>query len=868
MLSNEIRRKFLDFFIANGHKQINSSGLIPSEDPTLLFTNAGMVQFKDTFLGLENREYLKASSCQKCLRAGGKHNDLENVGRTSRHHTFFEMLGNFSFGDYFKDEAIKFAWTFLTDILKLPKEKLFITIFENDNDAEAIWLKYVDKNKIFRLGEKDNFWSMGDTGPCGPCSEILYDMSEDAIDDSDIDICDGERYLEIWNLVFMEYNRDVDGNLENLPKPSIDTGMGLERLASILQNVKSNYDTDLFSYLIDYCSKENNIAYGKEINTDISYRVLADHARAATFLISDGVTPSSDGRGYVLRRILRRAIRHSKMLGIDEPFIYKMAELVIKNMKDFYVELGKNTDNILSIIKNEEKKFLSTIDKGLEHLNIFLKNSSDSNILSGDCIFKLYDTYGFPVDLIEDILKNSDFVMDLEGYEEEMLKQRNSSKTSSKFKASLNENLNLDIISKKIKEGFQGYKDFQTKSRLIGIIKDNEIVDVAFKGERVSLIFDRTPFYAESGGQISDKGKALYGNEIVEIFDVQKTKDDIFLHESILKNGDIKTGDTFDLEIDLNRRVKISSHHTATHILHYALREVLGTHVRQAGSLVEDSRLRFDFSHFSNISEEMINEIERLCNIKIQENNDINIFENVNYKKAIKDGANAFFEEKYGDYVRVVKIGDYSQELCGGTHIEKTGSLGLLTISSEGAISSGIRRIEAYTSVNAYDYYLSLKNNIYKSSHLLGSSISQIPEEIDRIKKDNKELKIKINNLEKLKSKDIAKDLDKKSISINGIKVITYLSQETSAEELKSLWDEIKKNHENVIGILGSNNGNKSVLICASNTKNSSFDCKKAINIISEKFGGRGGGNKNLAQAGCKEISDLKIAIEVIKNLL
>ena len=868
MLSSEIRRRFLDFFIANGHKQINSSGLIPSEDPTLLFTNAGMVQFKDTFLGLENREYFKASSCQKCLRAGGKHNDLENVGRTSRHHTFFEMLGNFSFGDYFKDDAIKFAWTFLTDILKIPKEKLFITIFENDDDAETIWLKYVDKNRIFRLGEKDNFWSMGDTGPCGPCSEILYDMSLDTVDELNIDISDGEKYLEIWNLVFMQYNRDIEGNLEDLPKPSIDTGMGLERLASILQKVKSNYDTDLFTYLIDFCSEENNIRYGKDVNTDISYRVLADHARAATFLISDGVTPSSDGRGYVLRRILRRAIRHYKMLGINEPFIYKMSELVVKNMKDFYVELEKNSDNILSIIKNEEEKFLSTIDKGLEHLNIFLKNSSDSKILGGDCIFKLYDTYGFPVDLIEDILKNSDFAMDIKGYEEEMLKQRNSSKTSSKFKAYFNENLNLDIISKKIKEGFQGYKSFQTKSKLIGIIKDNEIVDIASKGERISLIFDKTPFYAESGGQISDKGQALYENKNIEIFDVQKTKENIFLHESILKNGSIKTGDTFDLEIDFNRRVKISSHHTATHILHYALREVLGTHVRQAGSLVEDSRLRFDFSHFSNISEEIINKIEKLCNIKIQENNDINIFENVDYKKAIKDGANAFFEEKYGDYVRVVKIGNYSQELCGGTHIQKTGSLGLITISSEGAISSGIRRIEAYTSVDAYDYYLSLKNNVYKSSQLLGSSINHVPDEINRIKKENKDLKIKINNFEKLKSRDIAKNLDENSILINGIKVITYLSQETSADELKSLWDEIKKNHDNIIGILGSNNGNKSVLICASNMSGSSFDCKKAINLISEEFGGRGGGNKNLAQAGCKKISDLKIAIEVIRNLL
>ena len=537
MLSADIRKKFLDYFKSRNHSSIESSSLIPTEDPTLLFTNAGMVQFKDIFLGEETRDYSTACSCQKSLRAGGKHNDLENVGRTRRHHTFFEMLGNFSFGDYFKEDAIQFAWEFLTIELKLNKEKLFVTVFNEDDEAERIWAKYIDKERIFRLGEEDNFWSMGDTGPCGPCSEIIYDMGDEP--EKNIDITDGERYLEIWNLVFMQFNRDEKGRMTPLPKPSIDTGMGLERLASILQGVSSNYDTDLFKYLIEYSACKKGVPYNTDSAVDISYRVLADHTRAATFLISDGVIPSSEGRGYVLRRILRRAIRHCRLLGIDEPFIFELSNQVIEFMKPFYVELAKNKENIMSIIKNEEEKFLQTIDRGLDQLNSSLELSKATMVLSGKDIFKLYDTFGFPVDLIEDILKSTDYTMDIQGYEEEMLEQKKSSKVASKFKAIISDSLNLNDIGKKITDGFVGYNQNETDSLIVGIVKDNELVTQVKEGDKVSFIFDKTPFYAESGGQISDKGIGKKESGIIEIFNVQKTKDNFYLHQSIVKKRNI-----------------------------------------------------------------------------------------------------------------------------------------------------------------------------------------------------------------------------------------------------------------------------------------------------------------------------------------
>ncbi len=866
MLSADIRKKFLNYFKSRNHSIIESSSLIPTEDPTLLFTNAGMVQFKDIFLGEETRDYSTACSCQKSLRAGGKHNDLENVGQTRRHHTFFEMLGNFSFGDYFKEDAIQFAWEFLTIELKLNKEKLFVTVFNEDDEAERIWTKYIDKERIFRLGEEDNFWSMGDTGPCGPCSEIIYDMGDEP--EKNIDITDGERYLEIWNLVFMQFNRDEKGKMTPLPKPSIDTGMGLERLASILQGVSSNYDTDLFKYLIEYSASKKGVPYNTDSAVDISYRVLADHTRAATFLISDGVMPSSEGRGYVLRRILRRAIRHCRLLGIDEPFIFELSNQVIDFMKPFYVELEKNKENIMSIIKNEEEKFLQTIDRGLDQLNSSLELSKATKVLSGKDIFKLYDTFGFPVDLIEDILKSTDYTMDIQGYEEEMLEQKKSSKVASKFKAIISDSLNLNDIGKKITDGFVGYNENATDSLIVGIVKDNELVTQVKEGDKVSFIFDKTPFYAESGGQISDKGIGKKESGIIEIFNVQKTKDNFYLHQSIVKKGIFKLGDKLVLEINTDYRFSISSHHSATHIIHYALRNILGTHVRQAGSLVEDSRLRFDFSHFNNIDDITIKSIERLCNEKIIENSKVTINENVEYKKAIKEGANAFFEEKYGDLVRVVKIGDYSMELCGGTHVKSSGDLGSITISSENSISSGIRRIEAYTSIPSYNFLLNLRDKLNVSSRLLSASLEKVPDEIERLKKENIELKHKIIEFEKSMSKGLASQLKEDAVIIEGVKVISFLTNDMTANELKSLWDELKEGEAKAIGLLGSNNQSNSILICASTNEVDNFDCKEVMSLISKSYGGKGGGKKNLAQAGFNNISSIDEGLEIIKTQL
>tara|TARA_B100000959_G_scaffold287590_1_gene374636 strand:- start:115 stop:2742 length:2628 start_codon:yes stop_codon:yes gene_type:complete len=875
MKSPDIRRKFLSFFEQRGHHLVQSSSLIPHNDSTLLFTNAGMVQFKDVFLGREKTSYTRAVSCQKALRAGGKHNDLENVGRTRRHHTFFEMLGNFSFGDYFKDEAINFAWQFLTEELQIPSEKLFITIHQDDTEAEKIWREQLNipPDRLFKLGDKDNFWSMGDTGPCGPCSEILYDIGETFADCKDSEHCTVEcdcgRYLEIWNLVFMQFDKSEEGKLSDLPKPSIDTGMGLERLASILQNVESNYDTDLFGYLIKYVANSLSIQYGDDEESDISMRVLADHSRAVTFLISDGVIPSSEGRGYVLRRILRRAVRHYKKLGINEPFLFKLSELIIHEMSDPYLELANQNTNVISIIRNEEEKFLSTIDRGLEQLNEAMAASEKTKILSGKNIFKLYDTFGFPVDLIEDILRDTNYSLDLKSYEEEMLKQKQSSKKASKFKSSIADTLNLnDVLQVDTQTTFHGYEKLICESKIIAIIKDDEVVFSAKKGEKISLIFAETPFYAESGGQVGDKGTASNESLLIDIIDTQKSKEGLFVHSAIVKDGNLKNGDKCKLLVEGTARERIASHHTATHILHSCLRDILGTHVRQAGSLVESNRLRFDFSHFSNIDRDTLSEIERLCNERIRLNSLVEIRDNVDYKKAIKDGATAFFEEKYEDVVRVVKIGDFSMELCGGIHVQHTGDLGFLHISSEGAISSGIRRIEAHVVDSGYKHISDLKHGLGDASVLLNSSLDQVPAAIERIQKENNELKIKLSHIEKGQLEKLAKTILDSSEVISGIRLVSYLGNDMSVNQLKTLWDYLKEKRKKIIGLLATNNSKKSIIICAASADIKEFDCRKIIEDISSKFKGKGGGKRNLAQAGCDEIDNLDSGLEIIKNLL
>ena len=874
MKSSDIRKKFLDFFNDKSHGLVESSGLIPKNDPTLLFTNAGMVQFKNVFLDLEKFKHARAASCQKSLRAGGKHNDLENVGRTSRHHTFFEMLGNFSFGDYFKEDAISFAWEFLTKELKIDKNRLYITVHNGDNEAREIWLNSIkiNKDRIYKLGDKDNFWSMGDTGPCGPCSEIMYDIGEansNCLNPENCSVeCECGRFLEIWNLVFMQFNRGEDGQLTPLPRPSIDTGMGLERLASVLQDVKSNYDTDLFEYLTNYVATFLGTEYGKDNETDISIRVLSDHARAVTFLISDGVIPSSEGRGYVARRILRRAVRHNKKLGISDPFLHNLVGLVVEEMKSFYPELGSQKDNIISIVINEEKKFLSTIDRGFDQLKEAMSMSSRTKVLSGKDVFKLYDTYGFPVDLIEDIVSETDYVLDMKAYEEEMLNQKNSSKKASKFKnlvgeaIDLTKIINLDNITK-----FVGYNSLDLESKILAIIKDDEIVSSAFEKERVGVVLKSSPFYAESGGQIGDKGVIETSSSIIDVFDTQKTKEGFFIHSGIVKRGEVRNGDKANGRVDKIFRDRISEHHSATHILHSSLREILGTHIRQAGSLVKSDRLRFDFSHFSNIDNDTLKEIENLSNERIRMNNEIVIQENVEYKKAIKNGATAFFEDKYGDFVRVVRIGDFSMELCGGTHINSSGQIGSLYISSESSISSGIRRIEAHVGESGFKYISNIKDFLTTSSSLLNSSIEKVPNSIERIQKENDALRLKVSSFEKKATKSLADQVLSDCESFDDIKIVSYLGKDMTSSQLKNLWDDLKKN-KNVIALLASNNRESSIIICAASKGIKNFDCKVFLNEIATNINGKGGGKSNLAQFGCDTINSLDEIVVLIKNQL
>ena len=874
MKSTDIRKKFLNFFENKSHTCVTSSSLIPKNDPTLLFTNAGMVQFKNIFLGSEKIDYSRATSCQKSLRAGGKHNDLENVGRTSRHHTFFEMLGNFSFGDYFKEDAISYAWEFLTKELSIDKDKLYITVHKDDEEARDIWINTIniEESRIYKLGDKDNFWSMGDTGPCGPCSEIMYDIGPESVECPNVKNCtiecDCGRFLEIWNLVFMQFNRDEEGTLSKLPKPSIDTGMGLERLASILQNVKSNYDTDLFRYLIVYVAKFLNIEYGKDFNIDTSIRVLSDHARALTFLISDGVTPSSEGRGYVARRILRRAVRHYKKLGISEPFLHNLVDLVVKDMEDFYPELRQQRENLISIVLNEEKKFLSTIDRGFDQLKEAMDATSETKVLKGKDVFRLYDTYGFPVDLIEDIVRDTDYSLDMKSYEEEMLNQKNSSKKASKFKSTISDNIDLTkIMNSESTTTFIGYKSVESESKIIGIIKDNEIVSNAKEKERISIVLDATPFYAESGGQIGDKGLLKTSSANIDIFDTQKTKEGFFIHNGIVREGEISNGEKVNALVDGDFRAKIAEHHSATHILHSALREVLGTHIRQAGSLVKSDRLRFDFSHFSNIDERILKDIEDLCNERIRMNNEIVIEENVEYKKAIKSGATAFFEDKYGDLVRVVRIGDFSIELCGGIHIERSGQIGSLYIASESSISSGIRRIEAHVSDSGILYIGKIRKALQDSSIILNSSVEKVPDSIKRLQKENDKLRLDLSKFEKEATKNLAKQVLNDGDKMYDITIVSYLGSNMSSSELKNLWDSLKKKKD-IIGVLASNNKDSSIIICAANLEKKNFDCRDFLNILSSKINGKGGGKSNLAQFGCDKIDSLDEAIELIKSQL
>ncbi len=856
MTGSEIRELFLKYFDDNNHNIVRSSSLIPSNDPTLLFTNAGMVQFKDFFLGLEKRPYKRATSAQKCVRAGGKHNDLENVGRTARHHTFFEMLGNFSFGDYFKKEAIEFAWRLLTEVYKLPIEKLWVTVFEDDDEASELWQKGIglSQDRVLRMGEKDNFWSMGDTGPCGPCSEILIDQGEEFSCGKKTCApgCECDRYLELWNLVFMQYDRDSSGKMTPLPNPSIDTGMGLERITAVLQGVKSNYETDLLRGVIANVEEISGKTYGQDEDADVSMRVIADHARAVTFLISDGVFPSNEGRGYVLRRILRRAVRHAKMLGIEDPCLYKITRRVKEIMQDAYPELDERIDFVADVVKNEEERFFETIDRGLELLKVEIDKHKSEKVIPGDVVFKLYDTFGFPVDLTEDIAGENGLTLDLKGFEKEMDQQRTQSRQA--WKGDVNgelEPLYREFISGGMVVNFTGYDRTTDTGRITALIKDGILVDSAGEGDKVELITDQTPFYGESGGQVGDRGTIEAEKGIAEVVDTKKPLSGIIVHYAVIKKGTLLVGDKVDLKVDEKLRFGIETHHSTTHILHAVLREVLGTHVGQAGSLVAPGRLRFDFTHHSSIDSKDIRKMEDMINDRIRWDDNVVIETDVPYDDAIKKGAMAFFEEKYGDKVRVVSIGDYSVELCGGTHLDTSGEAGLFKIVSEGASSAGVRRIDALAGRSAWDFLRGKEDTLTQATDILRVSESDLISRLKKLVEENELVKSELDTYKNKVLSERAGDLMDNVKEVNGTKILSAEVSGADAGQLRKVWDDVKSKLDSGVAVLGGRDNNKAyILIGVTKDLTSKYHSGNIVKELAPIIGGRGGGKPDLAQAG------------------
>jgi alanyl-tRNA synthetase len=847
----DIRRIFIEYFSKHGHQAVASSSLVPHDDPTLLFTNAGMNQFKDVFLGAEQRPYNRAVSSQRCVRAGGKHNDLENVGYTARHHTFFEMLGNFSFGDYFKEQAITFAWKLLTEEYGLPKEKLLVTIYHEDDEAFDIWHNKigVPAEKIIRISTSDNFWSMGDTGPCGPCSEIFYDHGEHiwgGPPGSPEE--DGDRFIEIWNLVFMQFNRQADGTMDNLPKPSIDTGMGLERISAILQNVHSNYEIDLFVRLIQSAAD----IVGTTDLAHKSLRVIADHIRSCSFLICDGVMPSNEGRGYVLRRIIRRAVRHGYQLGCENIFFYKLVAQLVAEMGEAYPELKDQQSMIEKVLKAEEEQFANTLDRGMSILNQALA-SLEGKQVPGDLAFKLYDTYGFPVDLTNDVAREQGLTVDQPGFELAMQKQKEMAQSASKFGADYSTMVKVDHETE-----FNGYDALSGTGKVIQLVQGNKAVDSASDGE-VLVFVDATPFYAESGGQIGDSGTLTNANAEALVSDTQKMGK-AFAHQVNLK-GTLSIGDEVSLTVDGERRQAIKLNHSATHLLHAALRNILGTHVTQKGSLVDAEKLRFDFSHFEGISSKQLVEIENAVNTEIRKNHSLHT-DMMELEQAKAAGAMALFGEKYDDDVRVVKMGEFSTELCGGTHVERSGDIGLLKITSEAGISSGVRRIEALTGQAALDYQQAESSTLSNLAQLLksdkGSLLNKLEQTLSASKQAEKELAQLKQQLAGQKSKDLLANV----AMVNGMKLLVAKLDGVEAKSLRGMLDDLKNQLQSGIIVLGLASGDKANLIVGV-TKDLTDQVKagELVNYLASQVGGKGGGRPDMAQAGGTQPENLDAAL-------
>ncbi len=865
MKTAQIRQKFLDFYVSKGHTVEPSSSLVPHNDKTLLFVNAGMVPFKDVFSGLEKRPYTRAVSCQRCVRAGGKHNDLENVGYTARHHTFFEMLGNFSFGDYFKREAIQYAWEFLTVEIGLPKEKLWVSVFEDDDEAEAIWVNEIGfpKNRISRCGAKDNFWQMGDTGPCGPSSEIFYDHGEDIAggppghaDE------DGDRYIEIWNLVFTQYDKQEDGYLKPLAAPCVDTGMGLERLAAVLQHKNNNYDTDGFQSLVkaivDLTPSVNSI---KQSNSSV--RVIADHIRSTAFMIVDGVIPSNEGRGYVLRRIIRRAIRHGHKIGIDKVFFYRLAPVLALELNQVYPELKLALANVEKVLKREEERFAQTLDQGMGILEDAISNLKGSEI-DGETVFKLYDTYGFPADLTADVARERKLTIDMPGFETQMTKQRDRARSAGDFKTTQK---GVDISAE---TEFLGYEQLENTSSVQALIKDGELVDAIEAGDHGIIVLSQSSFYAESGGQVGDSGVLIAGDTKFDVVNTLKQKTGAFEHHGVISSGVIKVGDVLQAQVDIRRRKQITCNHSATHLLHAALRSVLGETVTQKGSLVDSDKLRFDFSHDEVIDKVDLDKIEAMVNRRILDNSMVHT-DITDIEAAKKKGAMALFGEKYGNTVRVLSMGknDFSVELCGGTHVNLLGDIGLFRITSEGGIAAGVRRIEALTGYNAYQSDKQIEDSLSEIAQMTKTNNSGAVEKVTQLIKQQKELEKQIATFQKKLASNQGDDLLSQAQEVNGVKLLSTVVEGVSGKDLRDIADKLKDKLGSVVVVLAAVSGDKISLV-AGVTKDltGKYQAGKILNHVATQVGGKGGGRADMAQGGGTQPENLTKALASVKDLI
>ena len=870
MESNNIRQLFLDFFREKGHEVLPSSPLLPKDDPTLLFTNAGMVQFKSVFLGEETRPYKRAVTVQKCLRAGGKHNDLENVGRTARHHTFFEMLGNFSFGDYFKKEAAEWAWEFLTERIKLPADKLYITVYEKDDEAEEIWKNHigVPAERIYRLGEKDNFWQMGDTGPCGPCSEILIDQgAELSCGKPTCTVgCDCDRYLEIWNLVFMQFNRDHSGQLTPLPKPSIDTGMGIERLSAVLQGKHNNFDSDLFMPIIKTVQGLSGKKYGIDPEVNVSMRVIADHIRSAAFVISEGLFPSNEGRGYVLRRIIRRAARHGFLLGIEGPFLYNVLDTVYEIMSGQYPELNENTERSKKVLKLEEERFAHTLSSGMEILNKLIDEikSSGKDTIPGPELFKLYDTFGFPLDLAQDIAEDNRLMIDMKGFNIEMELQKTRARASWVGEEEVT-GVYREVKKQSGATQFLGYETLTADGLMVtALIKNGSPVEEVKEGEEAEIILDVTPCYGESGGQVGDKGIMKADGLRIDVLDTKKFSD-ILIHNAVVRKGTIRKGMTVSVTVDEGRRKSIMRNHTATHLLHSALRAVLGDHIKQAGSLVAAERLRFDFTHFYAMQGSEIEEVEGIVNEKIIDNIPLEK-STTSLDDAISRGVTALFGEKYGERVRVVKAGDFSAELCGGTHCHATGEIGLLKIVSEGSVAAGIRRIEAVTGLQAIEFYRTREEELKKAAGFLKVPELKVSERVEKIISESKQQE---KELDKFRQKAVKGKVDailERTVSIDGIKVIARKIDGLDMKALRDLSDALRnKMGSGIILLASALEGQAYYVSAVSKDLTSRFHAGEILKTVT---GGKGGGRPDMAQGGTKDVEGIDKAIGLVVEII